>query len=32
MLIGYIDDVAILVWGKITEETCTTLGKALEKA
>jgi ribonuclease HI len=32
MSTGYIDDVAILSWGKTTEETCTTLGKALEKA
>jgi hypothetical protein len=32
MLTGYIDDVAILIWGKITEETCMTLGKVLEKA
>jgi hypothetical protein len=32
MSTGYIDDVAILAWGKTTEETCTTLGKALEKA
>jgi hypothetical protein len=32
MSTGYIDDVAILAWGKITKETCTTLGKALKKA
>ena len=29
---GYIDDVAILAWGKTTEQTCETLSKTLEKA
>lgn len=32
MSTGYIDDVAILVWGKTTEQTCDALGRILEKA
>ena len=32
MSTGYIDDVAILAWGKTTEQTCETLGRILEKA
>jgi hypothetical protein len=32
MSTGYIDDVAILAWGKTTERTCEILGTILEKA
>jgi hypothetical protein len=32
MSTGYIDDVAILAWGKTTEQTCDTLSKTLKKA
>jgi ribonuclease HI len=32
MSTGYIDDVAILAWGKTTERTCETLGTILDKA
>jgi ribonuclease HI/retron-type reverse transcriptase len=32
MSTGYIDDVAILAWGKTTERTCEILGTTLEKA
>ncbi|KAH7563672.1 hypothetical protein BM1_00719 [Bipolaris maydis] len=32
MSVGYIDDVAILAWGKTTERTCEVLGTVLEKA
>jgi hypothetical protein len=32
MLTGYIDDVAILAWGKTTERTCKILGTILKKA
>jgi hypothetical protein len=29
---GYIDDVAILYWGKSTQEIYTELGRTIEKA
>jgi hypothetical protein len=29
---GYIDDVGILAWGNTTDETCSALGRILEKA
>ena len=32
MSTGYINDVAILAWGKTTEQTCEILGAALKKA
>jgi hypothetical protein len=32
MLTGYINNVAILAWGKTTERTCKILGIILEKA
>lgn len=32
MSTGYIDDVAILTWGRTTEETCNTLSRVLGKA
>jgi hypothetical protein len=32
MSTGYIDDVAILAWGKTTERTCEILGTILKKA
>jgi hypothetical protein len=32
MSTGYIDDVAILAWGKTTERTCQILSMILEKA
>lgn len=31
-VVGYIDDAAILAWGKTTTETCTRLAEALGKA
>ena len=32
MSTGYIDDVAILAWSKITEQTCEALGRIFKKA